>query len=804
MHSCSPKRNLPPSPVTPALHVQAPVAPPHSRLQAHPGQGAGAPARQHGACVDEERNGGARGGGHGGGARPAAGGARSAARQRPVRACRRHPHQQRPRTQTRSRPASCGAAALRRALPVDVPAPLAWPPLQEGIRRFPYFWKMHIMLGQLEERLGGAATQGGSAFAVCHVPSAARLPRQQEPGGTLTQLEGPILPPTHTHIHTPFPHPAPAGNTDAARLAYAAGIKRCMDAIPLWVAAARLEERAGNVAKARALLEQVGRPLRPARSGQPNSTVGSPPWQPLALQPWGHAICVHNKACTPHMSIHGGARRTPAGAAEEPQDSAPVAGRRADGAAGAERQGGGCPHGQGAAGGGLDGVPCWAGGAQLIQHLWMSSSTAPCLVRSPQPARRSPLASPLALAWHACSAASAGPAWAGLALASRRACTGLSNPSLPHWARPWGIPRPPAKPAPCLQDCPDSGVLWAESINMAPRPQRKSRSGGLPMLLQASRRQRGPVRPHGARQPGMSPRFTACQAMGQPSIACATAHSRHASLPAAPAPAVDALKKCNDDPHVVAAVAGLFWADRKVDKARSWFNRAVTLNPGAPPLPGVLGPRVGLAGARACRAGGLVARRRELRRTAGQSCGRARQAGPRAAPPPPPPPRACRRGRLLGGLLQVREPVWRRGAARGGDEALPGGGAALRRALAARGQGCGQRAPEAGGAAQKGGGRPGQGAVRGGPGAAAHTPAAAKRPGRAFPLQALLSLLCTDTRPLRGLPLLSLLVLLPSIPAMPPLLPAAFAWCLLVCLLSSADLLTVVSDLTALIHSATG
>lgn len=94
--------------------------------------------------------------------------------------------------------------------------------------------------------------------------------------------------------------------------------------------------------------------------------------------------------------------------------------------------------------------------------------------------------------------------------------------------------------------------------------------------------------------------------------------------------------------------------------------------------------------------------------------------------------------------------------------------------------------------------------MRGGPGAAAHTPAAAKRPGRAFPLQALLSLLCTDTRPLRGLPLLSLLVLLPSIPAMPPLLPAAFAWCLLVCLLSSADLLTVVSDLTALIHSATG
>ena len=40
------------------------------------------------------------------------------------------------------------------------------------------------------------------------------------------------------------------------------------------------------------------------------------------------------------------------------------------------------------------------------------------------------------------------------------------------------------------QDCPDSGALWAETINMAPRPQRKSRSGArllslplLPLLL---------------------------------------------------------------------------------------------------------------------------------------------------------------------------------------------------------------------------------------------------------------------------------------------------------------------------------
>jgi pre-mRNA-processing factor 6 len=72
--------------------------------------------------------------------------------------------------------------------------------------------------------------------------------------------------------------------------------------------------------------------------------------------------------------------------------------------------------------------------------------------------------------------------------------------------------------AKALQECPESGRLWAEAIATAARPQRKSRS-------------------------------------------------------------VDALKRCNDDPYVVAAVASLFWGDRKVDKARSWFNRAVTLNP---------------------------------------------------------------------------------------------------------------------------------------------------------------------------------------------------------------------------------
>lgn len=69
-----------------------------------------------------------------------------------------------------------------------------------------------------------------------------------------------------------------------------------------------------------------------------------------------------------------------------------------------------------------------------------------------------------------------------------------------------------------LQECPNSGILWAAAIEMAPRPQRKTKS-------------------------------------------------------------TDALKKCDHDPHVIATVAKLFWNDRKVEMARNWLNRAVTLGP---------------------------------------------------------------------------------------------------------------------------------------------------------------------------------------------------------------------------------
>jgi len=69
-----------------------------------------------------------------------------------------------------------------------------------------------------------------------------------------------------------------------------------------------------------------------------------------------------------------------------------------------------------------------------------------------------------------------------------------------------------------LQECPLSGLLLAENISTAPRVEQKSKSA-------------------------------------------------------------DAIKKCPDDPHVIAAVASLFASERKQQKARKWFERTLVLNP---------------------------------------------------------------------------------------------------------------------------------------------------------------------------------------------------------------------------------
>ena len=69
-----------------------------------------------------------------------------------------------------------------------------------------------------------------------------------------------------------------------------------------------------------------------------------------------------------------------------------------------------------------------------------------------------------------------------------------------------------------LQECKASGLLWSESIATSKRVERKSKS-------------------------------------------------------------MDALKACSDDCRVVCAVAGLFVAERKYEKARKWFARAAALSP---------------------------------------------------------------------------------------------------------------------------------------------------------------------------------------------------------------------------------
>mmetsp|Transcript_38634 Transcript_38634/g.114846 ORF Transcript_38634/g.114846 Transcript_38634/m.114846 type:complete len:937 (+) Transcript_38634:36-2846(+) len=72
--------------------------------------------------------------------------------------------------------------------------------------------------------------------------------------------------------------------------------------------------------------------------------------------------------------------------------------------------------------------------------------------------------------------------------------------------------------AKALQQCKSAGLLWAEAIAMEQRAQQKTKSS-------------------------------------------------------------DALKACDNDAHVILAVSRLFWRDRKEEKARSWCNRAVTLDP---------------------------------------------------------------------------------------------------------------------------------------------------------------------------------------------------------------------------------
>lgn len=98
----------------------------------------------------------------------------------------------------------------------------------------------------------------------------------------------------------------------------------------------------------------------------------------------------------------------------------------------------------------------------------------------------------------------------------------LANPKNPQlWlqrirveVRAKNINQAKALVAVALQECPSSGAIWAESIAMEPRTQRKPRL-------------------------------------------------------------IDALKKCDNDAIIIASIAKLFWSERKPDKAKSWFEKAI-------------------------------------------------------------------------------------------------------------------------------------------------------------------------------------------------------------------------------------
>lgn len=68
-----------------------------------------------------------------------------------------------------------------------------------------------------------------------------------------------------------------------------------------------------------------------------------------------------------------------------------------------------------------------------------------------------------------------------------------------------------------LQECQNNGELWALAIELEPKAQRKAKS-------------------------------------------------------------LDAIKSCDNDPFVIVAVAKLFWKERKLEKARKWFERAIAIN----------------------------------------------------------------------------------------------------------------------------------------------------------------------------------------------------------------------------------
>ncbi|CCM03564.1 uncharacterized protein FIBRA_05700 [Fibroporia radiculosa] len=99
---------------------------------------------------------------------------------------------------------------------------------------------------------------------------------------------------------------------------------------------------------------------------------------------------------------------------------------------------------------------------------------------------------------------------------------------------------------------PGSDVLWAEAVGV------EERSGGAT--------QAKTVLARGLQE---------CQTSGLLWSMTIWAESR----PTRKSRSADALRKAADDPLVLCTVARLFWAERKIEKARQWFDRSIAANP---------------------------------------------------------------------------------------------------------------------------------------------------------------------------------------------------------------------------------
>lgn len=88
------------------------------------------------------------------------------------------------------------------------------------------------------------------------------------------------------------------GRTEAARTVYALGMKHCAGCVPLWESAARWEEKAGNVGRARALLEQVR-----ALAGSASAALQEQCSPAESTADLTAALRRSSNACVVHMSL---------------------------------------------------------------------------------------------------------------------------------------------------------------------------------------------------------------------------------------------------------------------------------------------------------------------------------------------------------------------------------------------------------------------------------------------------------------------------------------------------------------------